>query len=118
MTVAVDFDGVVHRYSRGWHDGTIYDEPMPGAIEALRALMAVEPVFIFTARDIGQVASWLLERGISVRVGHDGPFWNDCGRVLVTNRKLAARAYLDDRAVLFTSWPQALKDLADDEAGR
>ena len=27
--VAFDFDGVIHRYSKGWQDGSIYDEPFP-----------------------------------------------------------------------------------------
>lgn len=112
MTIAVDFDGVVHAYSKGWHDGTIYDGPVPGALEGLRFLMEQDAIFIFTTRDISQVASWLLERGFSVRVGHDGPFWNERGRLLVTNQKLAANAYLDDRAVRFINWEQALNDLS------
>lgn len=111
MTIAVDFDGVVHKYGKGWQDGSIYDGPMPGALQGLRQLMEREPVFIFTARRVEDVASWLLDRGLSVRVGFDGPFWNTPGRLLVTNRKLPARAYLDDRAVLFVDWEQALRDL-------
>ena len=39
MNIAVDFDGVIHRYSKGWHDGTIYDEPVEGAREALEGLV-------------------------------------------------------------------------------
>lgn len=117
MTLGVDFDGVIHRYSKGWQDGSIYDGPMPGALGGLNRLMEAEPVFIHTARDVGQVAAWLLDRGFSVRVGHDGAFWNEKGRILVTNRKLPARAYLDDRAVLFTSWPQALADLLGEDGG-
>ncbi|MCM8548931.1 hypothetical protein [Streptomyces sp. STCH 565 A] len=111
MTIAVDFDGVIHAYSKGWHDGTIYDPPMPGALDGLRQLMKQHAVFVLTTRDISQVGSWLLERDFSVRLGHDGPFWNERGRLLVTNRKLAATAYLDDRAVRFTTWPKALTDL-------
>lgn len=113
MTLAVDFDGVVHGYSRGWQDGRIYDPPLPGALDGLRQLMCSEAVFILTSRDVGAVSSWLLERGFSIRTGYDGPFWNEQGVLLVTNHKLPARAYLDDRAVRFTSWPQALRDLGD-----
>ncbi|MBD3004513.1 hypothetical protein [Streptomyces sp. 5-10] len=111
ITVAVDFDGVIHAYSKGWHDGTIYDPPMQGALEGLCLLMEVHAVFIFTSRDAGQVAQWLTERGFSCELDFDGTFWNKRGCLLVTNRKLPASAYLDDRAVPFTSWNQALLDL-------
>lgn len=118
MTLAVDFDQVVHEYSKGWHDGTIYDPPMPGAVEGLRTLMAHEPVFIFTARRTDQTAEWLTGLGFTVRVddGSTGNFWNERGVLLVTNRKLAARAYLDDRAVVFTTWGKALADLLPNSA--
>lgn len=118
MTIAVDFDGVIHAYSKGWHDGTIYDPPKLGALEGLRALLDQDAVFILTARDIGQVAAWLLDHGFHVRVGYDGEFWNERGPLLVTNRKLPATAYLDDRAVRFTDWDQALVDLLPNEAHR
>lgn len=121
MTIALDFDGVIHRYSRGWQDGTIYDGPMDGAIEGVRSVMELDAVFIFTARPPEQVARWLSGYGFTV-VADTGPapgrhFWNERGVLLVTNRKLPARVYLDDRAVVFTSWPQALKDLASSEEG-
>lgn len=37
-SVIVDFDGVLHRYSDGWKDGTIYDPPVEGAKEAMAEL--------------------------------------------------------------------------------
>ena len=112
MTIAVDFDGVIHAYSKGWADGTIYDDEMPGALDGLRSLMAQEAVFIFTARNVAQVARWLIDKGgLSVRVEWDGEFWNQRGILLVTNRKFPATAYLDDRAVRFVNWDQALADL-------
>lgn len=135
MTIAVDFDGVIHAYSRGWQDGSIYDPPLPGAIDGLRALMGHDAVFIFTTREPEQVMPWLEQYGFDVtideRCSHcsrrgDGgsppgcsyckgsgllTFWNPRGQLLVTNRKLAANAYLDDRAVRFNDWGQALTAL-------
>lgn len=149
MTIAVDFDGVIHAYSKGWQDGTIYDEPIPGAFDGLRTLMHHGPVFIHTTREPEQVMPWLEGHGFDVtideRCGRCGGncglqevdadgwpvhtedpcqeckgsgllvFWNLRGQLLVTNRKLAATAYLDDRALHFTTWPQALAELAPDD---
>lgn len=113
MTLGIDFDGVIHAYSRGWQDGSIYDPPMLGTIDGLRTLMEQDSVFVFTARDRHQVAGWLAAQGINA-VADDDParvFWGDRGALLVTDRKLPATAYLDDRAVRFTTWGQALADL-------
>jgi hypothetical protein len=117
-TIAVDFDGVIHAYSRGWADGTIYDGPMPGSIKALHQLMARYAVFVHTARTPYPVAQWLEEQGIPTVVettdtpGHPRTFWDERGHVLVTNRKLPAVAYIDDRGIRFHTWDQALTDLA------
>ena len=111
-TVAVDFDGVIHAYSRGWQDGAIYDEPLPGAIAALHALMKSYAVFVHTTRDVASVADWISDRsGIRTTNLNPPEFWNTRGEILVTNRKYPAVAYIDDRAIRFTDWPQALADL-------
>ena len=131
MTVAVDFDGVIHWYRHGWQGGKIYDPPMPGAIEAIKTITMVEAVAVFTARtDLDDVAQWLRDRGVpAITYDHwqsvlppqarGQAFWNGMpggegsGTVLVTNRKPAARVYLDDRAVKFAEggWNQALADM-------
>jgi hypothetical protein len=134
--VAVDFDGVIHGYRQGWRDGAIYDEPVPGALDALRTLMADYAVFVHTTRRPEDVAEWLAPLGFDVTVDDRCPaclgtedlpcsicqgaglllFWNERDRLLVTGRKLAAVAYIDDRAIRFESWAQTLSDL--DEIGR
>ena len=35
-TIAIDFDGVIHKNSKGYHDGTIYDEIITGSFESLK----------------------------------------------------------------------------------
>lgn len=104
-TVALDLDGVLHAYSRGWHDGTIYDGPAPGALDAVRELMADYAVYVLTTRDPHITATWIEEQlGIPTLIdpGGNGRFWNDRGMLLVTNRKLPAIAYVDDRGVHHT----------------
>ena len=36
--LGLDFDGVIHKNSKGFHDGTIYDEPLEGAVEGVKYL--------------------------------------------------------------------------------
>lgn len=111
-TIAIDFDGVIHAYSKGWHDGTIYDQPIPGALETIRNLMTQHAVAIFTSRNTTHVAAWMTERGFRCHVGHEGKFWNTRGSILVTNRKIPAAVYLDDRGVQFTGdWKTAVTDM-------
>lgn len=111
-TIAIDFDGVIHAYSQGWHDGTIYDPPVPGALEAIKALQGQNnAVYIHTSRSPYQVAEWLHRHGVAAATEFHGPFWSDIERVLVTDRKLPALAFIDDRAIRFVDWQQALLDL-------
>ena len=118
QTIAVDFDGVLHSYDKGWEDGSIYGDWMPGAVAALSRLMQQYAVFIHTTRNPRQVARWIERQsdyGIECTTrqprtwwGRRKPFWNQQGVLLVTDRKLAAVAYIDDRAVRFVNWPDAL----------
>jgi hypothetical protein len=111
--IAVDFDGVIHTYDQGWHDGTIYGGWLPGADTGIRHLMSLYPVFILTSRNPVQVARWIQETSRIPCVtdfSEKSRFWNRRGILLVTDRKLPAFAYLDDRAVRFTSWDTVLEN--------
>lgn len=99
--VLIDFDGVIYKYSSGWSEGLIYDEPIKGAREAIRRLRKDGyKVFIFTSRlsKIAQgkqgikiqkqmIEKWLNENDIEV----DG----------ITGDKIPAEVYIDDRAIRF-----------------
>lgn len=96
--VLVDFDGVIHGYSQGWQDGSTYDPPKPGAIQALDEMVNEGyEVVVFSTRDRKQIEAYLQE-------------WN-FPPYRVTNIKEAAVAQIDDRAIRFEAWTQALADL-------
>lgn len=89
----IDFDRVIHRYRKGWQDGSIYDSPVPGAIRAIKSLIkAGFEVVVFTSESSRGIArhkeiqKWLKKRGLNLKV---------------TSTKLPARAIIDDRAIRF-----------------
>lgn len=96
-TVAVDFDGPIHSFKNGWQDGTIYDEPAPGARESLQALKDEGKIIVIhTARIMGTGATIDESQVEAVREylnKHKIPY-----DAIVP--KIAAIAYVDDRAVM------------------
>lgn len=97
-TIAIDFDGVIHKYSKGWQDGSIYDEPVDGVKEALLELSKEYELVVFTARsDLKSVVNWIAEH---LQLG-----------IIVTNQKPPALAYIDDRGIRFTNWSKTLEEL-------
>jgi hypothetical protein len=106
--LAIDFDGVIHKNSKGFYDGTIYDEPIEGSIQAVKELAEKYDIVIFTAKakpdrplvdgKTGKelVADWLDKHGLSAYIKE------------ITSEKPRAVAYIDDKAIQFTSWQQTI----------
>ncbi len=102
--IAIDFDGVVHKSSKGYYDGTIYDEPIEGSRESLKRLSEKYDVVIFTCKskpDRGLVNGktgtelvweWLRKHDMDKFV------------TKVTAEKPRAVQYIDDKGYGFTTW--------------
>jgi hypothetical protein len=143
-SVGFDFDGVIHSYEKGWHDGTIYGHPVEGIFDLIRRVQNQHAVFIYSTRDPESIAHWIVKQDNSFRCvtektyrsgyqvtwwWHDGvdnnrpmvhgvesfrgtiKFWNDHENIFVTDRKLPAVAYIDDRAVRFIDTNQVTNQL-------
>lgn len=114
MTISIDFDGVIHQYSKGWQNGEIYDRPIIGAARFIYDCMFEKnwSVFILSTRDAKQIEKWCratlfqnkdLPFEITIIPNDvEKPFWNKKKNLGITNRKLAAHIYIDDRAYKFT----------------
>jgi hypothetical protein len=105
-TIAIDFDGVIHAYSKGWHDGTIYDEPMQGSLDAVKTLAVNNKIVIFSTRakgdgNLAEMNHWLDKHGFL-------PYVSD-----VSHEKPIASIYIDDRGLRFTDWSNTLDTLTE-----
>lgn len=99
-TICVDFDGVIHAYTKGYHDTTAYDVPMEGAYDSLVKLKGQGwRIVIFSARGADEIRSWLTQHWAGSQLEN----------LEITNVKIPALAYIDDRAIRFTNWKDVEK---------
>lgn len=112
-SIAIDFDGVIHRYSKGWNGGAIYDPPVEGVRDALARIHKRYNVVIFTTRvnpathggdtQMDAILAWLDRHGF-----RRGEHFDEISHV-----KQPALVYIDDRALRFTAWDTTLEELDD-----
>lgn len=105
-TIAFDFDGVIHKYSKGWQDGSIYDEPNEQILDLMLLLhLSKFPLVIISTREPQQIKDWWDKNigGLRAEVLDFGTqFFNDTSYVGITNRKVVAQLYIDDRAYKYS----------------
>jgi len=105
-TIAFDFDGVIHKYSKGWQDGSIYDEPNKQILDLMLLLhLSKFPLVIISTREPQQIKEWWDKNigGLRAEVLDFGTqFFNDTSYVGITNRKVVAQLYIDDRAYKYS----------------
>lgn len=104
-TVSLDFDGVIHKYRQGYKDGSIYDDPIPGAEEYMKDCITKQhSVFIMSTRNPQQILEWCEKQFPDLKfqlIPQGTVFWNKKGVIGITNTKLAAHIYIDDRGFKF-----------------
>jgi len=111
VNIGIDFDGVIHKCSKGYYDGTIYDDPVEGVHAALEKISKNYTIIVNTCKakpDRGLVDGktgtqlvweWLKKHNLSKYVSK------------VTAEKPRAVAYIDDKSIRFSNWDACLEDL-------
>jgi len=110
-TLAIDFDGVIHKNSKGFHDGTVYDEPIEGVEKGLKQLYESYKLVIYTCKanpnrplvnkktGVDLIWDWLKKHNLDKYIDD------------ICYIKPNAKYYIDDKAYNFKSWNQTLKDI-------
>ena len=101
--LAIDFDGVIHDY-KNFIEGKKMGGPIDGARESLRELKSRgNKLIIFTAKAENIARRIMIETWL---IFFDIPFDE------VTNIKLNADFFIDDKAICFeNNWPEILQKL-------
>lgn len=111
VNIGVDFDGVIHKCSKGYFDGTIYDDPIAGSKEALQKLSDKYVVIVYTCK--AKPDRGLVNGKTGTELVWDWLEKHDMAKFVskVTSEKPRAGFYIDDKAVKFSNWEQVLEEV-------
>ena len=111
--IGIDFDGVIHKNSKGFYDGTVYDVPVEGVDEALQSISKDYTIIVYSAKaredrmlingKTGKqlIWEWLKRYKLDKFISE------------VTSEKPRAVCYIDDKAFRFSTWGRSLRELKD-----
>lgn len=105
--LCIDFDGVIHSYERGWQNGEIYGDVVPGFFAWVEAAKDHFRLVIYSSRSktedgVIAMARWLHEQRQAWRIATNYP--NDGAEpasLEIMHEKPAAFLTIDDRAIQF-----------------
>lgn len=98
--IVIDFDGPIHKYSKGYQGDLIYDSPTEGIEEKLKELNELYDLTILTARyEPDTIIRWLDIHNIKKYFKY------------LTNIKPPAAKYIDDNGIKFTNWDSVAKQI-------
>jgi hypothetical protein len=109
--LCLDFDGVIHRYGKGWQNGVIYDDIVPGFFEWAEKAAEHFHLVIYSSRSkddkgVLSMSGWLAEQRKKWRVAGGKPETNNPLEFEFAHEKPPAFLTIDDRAVAFDgTWP-------------
>lgn len=105
-TLCIDFDGVIHSYEKGWQNGVIYGEVVPGFFEWVERVRDRFKLVIYSSRSkdsdgVLAMALWLHEkRNAWIKAGGQRHPTEPL-QIEFAHEKPAAWLTIDDRAVAF-----------------
>ena len=111
QNIAIDFDGVIHSNSKGFFDGSVYDAPVDGTLDAIKFLSQYFNIIIFTCKvkedrplvegktGLELIREWLKKYNLLEYVTD------------ITCEKPRALFYIDDKAIEFKDWDSCINFL-------